>query len=385
VKSTTAAPLRLALVTRRYPPAIGGAEKMLSYLARALADEGCHVTVLTSRIDPASPVVEHQPATPGSLVVRRLETLGLRFAGTLRYMFHLRRALHALQPDLAYVSMLKHDAFVALGVAQRDGFPIVLRPEGAGPTGDIAWHTWGRFGRRIAQRCRQADAFVAISDAVHAELVAAGFDSDRIIRIANGVPIPEDAWHLRPEWSRAPRATFIGRLAREKNLGTLIDAWPQVRAAFPSATLTLIGEGPERAVLQARISELGLQDAITLPGPSHLTQEHLRSCDFFLLPSTEEGMSISLLEAMALGMPIVASDIPGNRQLITSGVHGCLAPPDSPQAFASAILDQWQNLDRAIIMAHAARSRAHEFSISNSARAHLELFRSLIARKHTHS
>ena len=64
--------------------------------------------------------------------------------------------------------------------------------------------------------------------------------------IPNGVPVPPIAWQRRPDWRAAPRAAFVGRLAPEKGLDTLIDAWPAVRAAHPAARLILIGEGPER-------------------------------------------------------------------------------------------------------------------------------------------
>ncbi len=78
-------------------------------------------------------------------------------------MRNLARWFAAHPVDLAYVSMLKHDAYVAVEAGRRQGFPVVLRPEGAGATGDLAWQTWGKFGRQIGNRCKQADAFVAIS------------------------------------------------------------------------------------------------------------------------------------------------------------------------------------------------------------------------------
>ena len=166
--------MRLALITRRYPPQIGGAEKVLSYLAPALAREGAEVTVLTSRAPgPASAAVEEVAAAPGRLTVVRLATSRLRFLGTWLYMRNLQRWLARNPIDLAYVSMLKHDAFATIAEGRRQGFPVVLRPEGAGATGDLAWQSRGRFGRTIGRRCRLADAVVSISRAT-ALLRAAG-------------------------------------------------------------------------------------------------------------------------------------------------------------------------------------------------------------------
>ena len=374
--------MKIALITRRYPPLIGGAEKVLSYLAPALAAEGAEVTVLTAR-PPGINVPETEswipPKGPGRLSVVRLPTSRLRFVGTWLYMRNLRRALASMPVDLAYVSMLKHDAYVAVGEGARRGFPVVLRPEGAGATGDLAWQAWGRFGRRIGARCKRADAFVSISPAVTDELRKAGYDPAKIHALPNGVPVPEPPWQRRADWRAAPRAAFVGRLAPEKGLDTLVDAWPAVLAAFPAARLTLVGEGPERAALEARVARLGLGGSVDLPGAADDATAVLRAADLFVLPSREEGMSVALLEAMALGVPLVATSIPGNRRLVQDFAHGRLVPPDDPAALARAVVDQWGHFDRAFHMSRTARRRVQDaFSIRSVARKHRELFRKLI-------
>lgn len=371
--------MRIALITRRYPPLIGGAEKVLSYLAPALAAEGNEVTVLTSRLDPSQPERERAATPRGSLTVVRLETSPLRFAGTWLYLRNLRRHLESQPPEVAYVSMLKHDAYVAVGVGRRRGFPVVLRPEGAGATGDLAWQRWGRFGRTIGRRCRDARAVVALSMAIHEELVKSGYDRVQIHDIPNGVPVPELPWSRREGWQDAPRAVFVGRLAPEKRLGTLIRAWPMVRGEFPRARLALIGEGPERPALEALVRDHGLEDSVGLPGAAADPAPASRASDLFVLPSAEEGMSIALLEAMALGMPLVASDIEGNRGLIADGEHGRLAPSD-PAGLARIIVEQWHDFDRAVAMGRAARGRVDQaYSIEIMARAHRKLFQELMS------
>jgi glycosyltransferase involved in cell wall biosynthesis len=410
-------PLKLALVTRRYPPLIGGAEKVLSYLAEALAAEGADVTVVTSRVPKLElasreevPVVTERKGPGqiprGRLTVVRLETSRLRFWGTWRYMRNLNRWFRENPIDLAYVSMLKHDAYVVIGAGRRLGFPVVLRPEGAGATGDVAWQSWGNFGRKIGLRCRRADAFVAISKSIEQELWDAWRsgtirpsrwrewfhrtpETPPIVAISNGVPIPETAWQRRPDWRAAPCAVFVGRLAPEKGLDTLIDAWPSVRVRNPEARLILIGEGPQRAALEDRVKALSLTlgpgQAVELPGASADATSSLRGADLFVLPSREEGMSIALLEAMALGIPLVASSIPGNRQLVSDCEHGRLAPPDDPTALARVIVEQWNDFDRAVHMSLAARSRVDkEFSIQAMARRHLELFRGIEGNRSKH-
>ncbi|MBX6313326.1 MAG: glycosyltransferase [Isosphaeraceae bacterium] len=369
---------RIALVTRRYPPLIGGAERVLSYLAPALAAEGAEVVVVTAQV----PGLPAEAYPPSSVPVVRLPTARTRFVGTWLYMRNLARWFARNPIDLAYVSMLKHDAYVAIGVGRRLGFPVVLRPEGAGATGDLAWQSWGRFGRTIGRRCRQADAVVAISPAIRAELLAAGYDPARIHDLPNGVPVPEEPWQPRAGWREAPQAIFVGRLAPEKGLDTLVAAWTQVRAEHPRARLALLGEGPMRPVLEEQIARLGLADAIVLAGPAADVTDRLRAADLFVLPSREEGMSIALLEAMALGLPAVATAIPGNLGLMTNGVHGRLTPPDDPEGLARAILAQWADPDAARAMAAVARGRVmREFSIAAVARRHLDLFQRLIRAK----
>ena len=279
--------LKLALVTRRYPPMIGGAEKVFSYLATALSALGAEVTVLTSQpSDPKVLMCADQLVQPDyeiqdsqrlrtAVKVERLVTSPLRVWGTLLYMSQLARWFRKHAVDLAYVSMLKHDAYTVVNAARRFDFPVVLRPEGAGATGDIAWQSWGNFGRQIGRQCRHADAFVAISPAVETELRnaweqgtlrPATWDhwihrpeaTPRIVMISNGVPIPDVPWQPRRTWSTAPHAVFVGRLAPEKGLLTLVDAWPQVCAKYPAARLVLMGEGPEQPELEARVKLRGL-------------------------------------------------------------------------------------------------------------------------------
>ena len=240
------------------------------------------------------------------------------------------------------------------------------------------------------------DAFVSISKAIEQELrdscrsgtmrplAVSGTshgkeDSPRIVAIPNGVPVPDVAWQRRPDWRAAPRAAFVGRLAPEKGLDVLVSAWPLVRARYPEARLTLIGEGPQRPALEEMVKNLGMGlgpgQAVDISGAVPEPSKLLRGADLFILPSREEGMSISLLEAMALGIPLVASSIAGNRRLVSDFKHGRLAPPDDPQALANVIVDQWDNFDRAFHMSRAARSRVkQEFSIHAIARKHLALF-----------
>jgi glycosyltransferase involved in cell wall biosynthesis len=407
--------LKLALVTRRYPPLIGGAERVLSYLAVALSAEGADVTVLTAQAPGPKHIPKGLKSFPGyqelpaiehlrnGLKVQRLPTSTVRWWGTWLYMNHLRHWFHENPVDLAYVSMLKHDAYVVISAGEKAGFPVILRPEGAGATGDVAWQSWGNFGRRIGYRCRQATAFVAVSEEIERELQSAWTTGTmraslldhlarrtphqlRVAKIPNGVPMPAEAWSCRLGWSASPRAVFVGRLAPEKGLDTLLNAWPLVRDEFSYASLIIVGDGPERSALEGQAREHGLSlgpgEAVHFAGSAAVGADLIRQGDLFVLPSREEGMSIALLEAMALGIPVVASSIPGNCRLVSDGEHGRLTPADDSNQLAQVIIGQWKDFDNAMRMGQAARRRIEaDFSIEAVARKHLELFQQILGCK----
>lgn len=389
--------LRLALVTRRFWPMVGGAEMVMSNLAVEFQRLGARPTIVTARWQPDWPQeVVHREAP-----VVRLPNPRTRAWGTLRYMHALSRWLrqNAKELDGVLVSMLKHSAYVAVGEFQRQEIPVVVRAEGAGESGDCAWHKQARFGTRIRRRVQQADAFVAPSQAIVREMQEAGFASDRLHFLPNGVPIPERCTPKRREEARlalgdanhdlqcppdAPVVVFTGRLHRAKGLFELVKAFRTVAEKKRGARLWLIGEGPDREKLYRAIIDAGLHQVVSLPGVFDDIDEVLQAADLFVLPSHEEGMSLSLLEAMAAELPVVASDIPGNRALVEPNRHGVLTPVGNVAALSEAILLLLSDRERASALAAEARRRVSEnFSLRRSAEQHLELIERMRVRKRT--
>jgi glycosyltransferase involved in cell wall biosynthesis len=384
-------PLRLVLVTRRFWPLVGGAERIMASLAVELAARGIPVTLLTARWQSQWPAELSYRGVP----VLRLTNPPQRFWGTLKYMRALARWLgdNSSRYDLVYVSMLKHDAYAALR-AIGGRLPVVLRAEGAGSSGDCRWQAEAHFGRRIRRQCQKADALVAPSLAIQEELLAAGYSSSRIHYMPNGVPIPAACSPERRLAARAslaaaspllhlvassPLAVYTGRLDRAKGLDTLLDAWQMLLARRPEAHLWLVGEGPYRKTLEEQIESRGLFGRVVLAGVFDSVEELLAAADLFVFPSQEEGMSLALLEAMAAGLPVVASDIPGNRPLIVHGQHGLLVPRDNPEALAAAMRHVLQEPRWAAGLGAAARDRvSRDYSRAKMVDAHLALFESLL-------
>jgi glycosyltransferase involved in cell wall biosynthesis len=385
-------PPRVVLVTRRFWPLVGGAEIMAARLAAGLHARGAAATILTARWQPAWPAeIEHH----GVRVVR-LVNPQLRGWGTWRYMqavaSWLRR--HRSQFDLVYVSMLKHDAYAAITAAQSERFPVVLRAEGAGLTGDCHWQLEANCGSRIKRRCQRADAFIAPSPAIERELIVSGYSRGRIHYLPNGVAMPEPRDAASRRQARAdlaeadsslaigeesPLAVYTGRLHAMKGLDDLIRAWPRVLAHVPNARLWLVGDGPQRAELNDLIGHLGLWGFVYLAGPFDDIEEFLRAADMFVLPSLEEGMSLALLEAMAMGLPVVASAIPANEAVVENGLTGRLVTVRDSDRLAPVILELFEDRNQAERLGTAAREHvSRRYSLDAMLDGHIDLFQRLL-------
>ena len=384
---------RVVLITRRFWPLVGGAEMIMGRLAAELHRRGLSTVLLTAHWQPDWPrEIEHH-----GVRVIRLANPSRRIWGTARYMRALAGWLrsHRDSFDLVYVSMLKHDAYAAVGEGRRGRFPVVLRAEGAGLSGDCHWQLDARCGLRIKRRCLSADAFVAPSPAIERELIAAGYPRSRIHYLPNGVtiPPPRDAdarlearaalAEIDPAlWLDADAllAVYTGRLHDMKGLEHLIAAWPEVLRRRPKARLWLVGEGSFRQQLAELIGNLGLSGRVLLTGAFDDVEDFLVAADAFVLPSLEEGMSLALLEAMARGLPVVATRIPANEVLVADGRNGRLVPARDPAAIASALLALWDNPEEAARWGQEARRRvSDEFSLDRMADEHLKLFERLLS------
>ncbi len=384
-------PLRLVLVTRRFWPLMGRGASVMANLAVELVSRHVEVTLLTARWGPRWPA---RIAYRGASVVRVAKPPG-GARDTNRYNRSLARWLRQNQGryDLVCVSMLRHEAQAAVA-AVRSQVPVVLRAESAGSLGNCLWQLDTGAGRRIKKQCMKADALVAPSRQIERELIAAGYPRDRIHYLPHGVPIPPGRDAGRKAAARtaliaanpalrmpdeAPLAVYVGRLDEAKGLGYLVAAWQRVAAASPDARLWLVGEGSHRRALEERIVDLDLLGRVFLAGVFDSADEVLAAADLFVLPSREEGPSLALVEAMAAGLPIVTTDLAGNRELVTDAEHGLLVPAKDVDALSAAVVRLLAERELAVRLGAAARHRAQSrFSLSQAADAHLNLFETLL-------
>lgn len=197
--------------------------------------------------------------------------------------------------------------------------------------------------------------------------------------IRNGIlqtwfePIPEKKY---PTKSRKIIGA-IGLLTRRKGYQFLIAAMPWVLKKCPDCELILAGEGPYRPVLERQISELDLQGNVRLLGYMPDPRSLLERMDLFVLPSLIEGLPTVIIESMARGVPVIASDIPGNDELVVDGNTGRLFKSRSSYELAETILKVFSDPRQYEKMSAQAFSWAHELTIENAAKKYATLYEQL--------
>jgi glycosyltransferase involved in cell wall biosynthesis len=179
---------------------------------------------------------------------------------------------------------------------------------------------------------------LAVSTVTRAKLIQHGVPADRIAVVPNGVPTD----HLPAKTERAdrPSLVYVGRLVSYKRVDDLITAVAALRESIPTILLHIVGTGPERTALDARVHRLGLEENVVFHGfvPRLMdVLELVAQCHALCLPSTLEGFGLVTIEAMAVGTPYVATDIPPTVEVTQNGIGGILYPPGSIDDLTSGL------------------------------------------------
>jgi glycosyltransferase involved in cell wall biosynthesis len=218
-----------------------------------------------------------------------------------------------------------------------------------------------------------ADAVIALTPSTARLLRADGIPDGRVQIIPPGYdPALFDAVSADPfPGLPRPRVAYLGRLAPQKNVGTLLEAF----ARLPAHTqLLLVGDGPDRPALQRQAQELG--DRVHFTGflPHAAVPAVLAHADLLALPSLYEDLSSALIEAMAAGLPVVATRVGGTGDLVRHGVNGLLVAPRDPAALGAAIGQILADPATAARMSAAARSTAAAYAWPDLARQVLDIY-----------
>lgn len=223
--------------------------------------------------------------------------------------------------------------------------------------------------------CRLADCILVNAEAIRDTLIGQGYCPDKIFVIRNGIVSStpgrrEKGAVLRQELGLPPSAPLVcvfSRLNTMKGVEYFIDAAARVAATFPEARFLIVGDGAKREELEARAHRLGLEQRVTFTGFRTDVPELLREAAISVLPSLSEGLSNSLLEAMASGVPVIAASVGGNPEIIEHDVSGLLVPARDSTALAAAISSLLHDPRLAARFGEAGRRRVAEvFSLERS-------------------
>ena len=372
------------MVIGQYAPIVGGAEVQARRLAEELAHRGHEVRVLTGRWDSASAAEE----TLNGVCVQRLPTLcnvlgvrGLRWMGRRWFLRALRRELVRLggQIDILHAHQLLEPAVVAVRVAATLHKPVIAKMSSCGVTSD-AGVLCLRSGRRAWHHvCTGLTRLVAVSDAVERDAREAGFPGERIVRIPNGAPATN--WH-KESYEGDRRIVCVSRCRPEKGVDTLIRAFGHLSRSVAGLTLDVVGGGELQGAMVVLSRTCGVPSNVVFHGDVANVLPFLKQADVFVLPSRTEGMSNALLEAMAAGLPCVATAVGGNPDLIRDGETGLLCQAEDPAGMSEAIKRLLRDESLRTRLGTAARQKVQsEYTIPQVAARYEALYAELIGER----
>jgi L-malate glycosyltransferase len=315
-----------------FPGIMGGAERQARLQAEELVRRGHRVTVVCARTEDLS------SAEINGVRILRLRRIGRRPLFRLSYMVRLLAWLvrHGGDYDLVHVHLANLQADIAVAVAHRHNQPAYVKVACGGAVGEVQrFRSMAKLTRWYG--LRHADRVQVLSDEIQAELASIGVSRARTVKIPNGIdldefrPISGDAQRrLRTQLGLPERdviVLFLGRFVDYKGIDDLLEAWPRVRAE--NAQLVIVGATAEQR--PSAPSGVAVRGWIESPLP------YLQAADVFVHPSHADGMSNAVLEAMACGCALVATEHGATSRFLTGSEDALLVPVRNSAALASTL------------------------------------------------
>ncbi|WP_435749037.1 glycosyltransferase family 4 protein [Microbacterium sp. PMB16] len=231
-------------------------------------------------------------------------------------------------PDLVH-SHLMHAGFVGHAVAAAVGRPHVYTQHMYTPIDPLL---------RTLRVTRSETHVIAVARFAHAAIAEYLPDPDRVHLVPNGVDAPEPTDFRLDTTGPGPHLLYVGRLSPEKGADTALLAFAEVHRALPDAVLHIVGTGPDHTLLERITRTLGLESQVRFYGSVSGALHPRAGADLLLAPSRGDAASLVLMEAMASGIPLIATRVGGTAELIRDGVDGVLVDADSPEQLATAAL-----------------------------------------------
>ncbi|MDE3106141.1 MAG: glycosyltransferase [Acidobacteriota bacterium] len=326
-----------------YSMEMGGAESLVAQLCREQSSSGHDVLVLAY--------------TNLGVLGERMRQEGFRVdvLGRVSLSAAIRRCYQYFRknrPDVVHCHN-PAQAFIAYPGAWLARVPTILctRHSLVAPPYDFAqelkFSLTARLGNRVVGICEST-----CTNLRHAPLAPRG----QIVRVYNGAAaLQPPAADERP-LKAGPTIVFVGRLAPVKDLPTMLRAFAIARRSLPTLRLWIVGDGALRTELEELAATLNVTEAVTFWGERHDVAAFLATADLFSMSSVSEGLPMSLLQAMSLGLPAVVTDVGGMAEVVREAGCGLTAPPANPEALAKAYVQALQ--DEGQNRAFASRARA---------------------------
>ncbi len=389
--------MRIGYVTDNYSPYVSGVINFIILNRRYLEEHGHEVWVFAFG-DPRSAAADPQVVlSPG---VRVRGTAGFRLGTRLTRKTHkLLATMDVVHVDDPFVS-----GAMALSVCRRHHVPVVftnhsrvdlypdyfLRALPAGSLDEVLRSYMRRFCRRVALVISPTASVAAVlrdlGVDVPIKVVRNGVDIAPFLGIPRGFDAADGSRVARRrELGVGPDDVlfaYSGRLSIEKNLFVLLDAFGSVVRRAPTASLLFIGDGPARRELERAVSRAGLSERVRFSGmvPYERMPAHLAPCDVWISASVTEVDPLTVIEAMAAGLPVIGAVAPGMTDTVEHGVTGLLAAPNDPDALAECMMALAGDADRRRSMGDAAREASKRYAIEVTGAEMLGIYE-LIARE----
>lgn len=366
---------------RYFYPFIGGMENKALNIASHLRKKGMDVSVVTSRFEREWQKEETVKGVP----VIRLPSPKIKIIGALIFLYNLSFYLfkNHKQFQIIHAFQIGYSSAVSIFISRVLKKTSLLSLAASGSGGDIKHNIKTPWGLVFIMLCRLASKIVVLNREMEKELRTILYSPHRTVYIPNGVDTDKFSPAIRD--SSKPKKTktilFTGRLAKQKGLDTLIYALKRIDGKF-SFELNILGEGSLFPALNRLVKGLGLSEKVFFSGIVDDVVRYLREADLFVLPSRYEGMSNALLEAMACGVPVIASDIPGNNDIIRDGYNGLLFEDNNVEFLAKTITVILGNSECAETIGKQARQDVVAYyNIQAIAEKHKKIYQQILLQK----
>ena len=368
------------MLIQRYLPHVGGAERQLQQLAPRLVDLGFEISILT-RHEPGLARFEEIDGIP----VYRLQAPGSKTRAAATFTGAALLKLARLRPDIVHAHEILTPANIAILSKKILRSPVVVKILRGGARGDIVKLKRRPFWKSYARSLRRkVDAFITISQEIDEELAALQVPEAKRVFLPNGVdavrclPVSEEQkLTLRAGLSiplQGRVVVYAGRLVPEKRVDHLLRVWGQIRSRFFDAHLLVLGEGSQEAELRGMNLE-----GVQFTGQVDEAVPYLQAADLFVLPSSTEGLSNAMLEAMSCGLPVLATSVGGAPDVIRHMESGYLIPPDDLEALRGGLETLLESGSLRFTLGSNARQRIlADFSLDSVARRLASLYRRLL-------